>query len=169
MPRKGLIFWILKMKKLTLAEIKSGVLVDVPEKIEVKITVKGEVCSFETYIKIMDYSTAVAQMKAGVEKKEALASILADCIVDETGNQQFTEDEIRQHFNKPLIDALWEKIIEKNFLGKVSTQKMSLETVNSGQNLSSMESVEEPLQKQEATLAIESSNTGESMPSKEGA
>ena len=157
------------MKKLTLAEIKSGVLVDAPEKIEVEITVKGEPCSFETHIKIMDYSTAVAQMKAGVEKKEALASILADCIVDESGNQQFTEDEIRQHFNKPLIDALWEKIIEKNFLGKVNIPKTSSETVNSGQNLSSMESVEEPLQKQEATLAIESSNTGESIVSKEDA
>ena len=169
MPRKGLIFWILKMKKLTLAEIKSGVLVDAPEKIEVEIMVKGEPCSFETYIKIMDYSTAVAQMKAGLEKKEALASVLADCIVDESGEKQFTEDEVRQNFSKPLIDVIWEKIIEKNFLGKVSTQKMSLETVNSGQNLSSMESVAEPLQKQKSTSAIESSNTGESMPSKEGA
>jgi hypothetical protein len=94
---------------------------------------------------------------------------LADCIVDELGEKQFTEDEVRQRFNKPLIDAIWEKIIEKNFLGKVGTPKTSSETVNSGQNLSSMESVEEPLQKQEATLAIESSNTGESIVSKEDA
>lgn len=157
------------MNKLSIAEIKSGVLVDAPEKIEVEIMVKGEPCSFETHIKIMDYSTAVAQMKAGLEKKEALASILADCIVDESGEKQFTEDEVRQRFNKPLIDAIWEKIIEKNFLGKVGTPKTSSETVNSGQNLSSMESVEEPLQKQEATLAIESSNTGESIVSKEDA
>lgn len=157
------------MNKLSIADIKGGVLVDAPEKIEVEIMVKGEPCSFETHIKIMDYSTAVAQMKAGLEKKEALASILADCIVDESGEKQFTEDEVRQRFNKPLIDAIWEKIIEKNFLGKVGTPKTSSETVNSGQNLSSMESVEEPLQKQEATLAIESSNTGESIVSKEDA
>ncbi|MEK0212409.1 phage tail assembly chaperone family protein, TAC [Acinetobacter junii] len=157
------------MNKLSIADIKGGVLVDAPEKIEVEIMVKGEPCSFETHIKIMDYSTAVAQMKAGLEKKEALASILADCIVDELGEKQFTEDEVRQRFNKPLIDAIWEKIIEKNFLGKVGTPKTSSETVNSGQNLSSMESVEEPLQKQEATLAIESSNTGESIVSKEDA
>lgn len=165
----GLIFWIQEMNKLSIADIKGGVLVDAPEKIEVEIMVKGEPCSFETHIKIMDYSTAVAQMKAGLEKKEALASILADCIVDELGEKQFTEDEVRQRFNKPLIDAIWEKIIEKNFLGKVGTPKTSSETVNSGQNLSSMESVEEPLQKQEATLAIESSNTGESIVSKEDA
>lgn len=157
------------MNKLSIADIKGGVLVDAPEKIEVEIMVKGEPCSFETHIKIMDYSTAVAQMKAGLEKKEALASILADCIVDELGEKQFTEDEVRQRFNKPLIDAIWEKIIEKNFLGKVGTPKTSSETVNSGQNLCSMESVEEPLQKQEATLAIESSNTGESIVSKEDA
>lgn len=165
----GLLFWIQEMNKLSIADIKGGVLVDAPEKIEVEIMVKGEPCSFETHIKIMDYSTAVAQMKAGLEKKEALASILADCIVDELGEKQFTEDEVRQRFNKPLIDAIWEKIIEKNFLGKVGTPKTSSETVNSGQNLSSMESVEEPLQKQEATLAIESSNTGESIVSKEDA
>ncbi|WP_151769345.1 phage tail assembly chaperone family protein, TAC [Acinetobacter junii] len=157
------------MNKLSIADIKGGVLVDAPEKIEVEIMVKGEPCSFETHIKIMDYSTAVAQMKAGLEKKEALASILADCIVDELGEKQFTEDEVRQRFNKPLIDAIWEKIIEKNFLGKVGTQKTSSETVNSGQNLSSMESVEEPLQKQESTLAIESSSTGENIESKEDA
>lgn len=155
------------MNKLSIADIKRGVLVDAPEKIQVEIMVKGEPCSFETHIKIMDYSTAVAQMKAGLEKKAALASILADCIVDESGEKQFTEDEIRESFNKPLIDAIWEKIIEKNFLGKVGTPKTSSETVNSGQNLSSMESVEEPLQKQEATLAIESSNTGENIESKE--
>lgn len=157
------------MNKLSIAEIKSGVLVDAPEKIEVEIMVKGEPCSFETHIKIMDYSTAIAQMRANQENKEGLASILADCIVDESGEKQFTEEEIRQHFNKPLIDAIWAKIIEKNFLGKVGTPKTSSETVNSGQNLSSMESVEEPLQKQEATLAIESSNTGESIVSKEDA
>ncbi len=165
----GLLFWIQEMNKLSIADIKGGVLVDAPEKIEVEIMVKGEPCSFETHIKIMDYSTAVAQMKAGLEKKEALASILADCIVDELGEKQFTEDEVRQRFNKPLIDAIWEKIIEKNFLGKVGTQKTSSETVNSGQNLSSMESVEEPLQKQESTLAIESSSTGENIESKEDA
>lgn len=157
------------MNKLSIADIKSGVLVDAPEKIEVEIMVKGEPCSFETHIKIMDYSTAVAQMKAGLEKKEALASILADCIVDEFGEKQFTEDEVRLHFSKPLIDAIWEKIIEKNFLGKVVTPMMSSETVNSGQSLSSMESVEEPLQKQDATSAIESFSTGESIESKEDA
>lgn len=165
----GLLFWIQEMNKLSIADIKGGVLVDAPEKIEVEIMVKGEPCSFETHIKIMDYSTAIAQMRANQENKEGLASILADCIVDESGETQFTEEEIRQHFNKPLIDAIWAKIIEKNFLGKVGTPKTSSETVNSGQNLSSMESVEEPLQKQEATLAIESSNTGESIVSKEDA
>jgi hypothetical protein len=58
------------MNKLSIADIKGGVLVDAPEKIEVEIMVKGEPCSFETHIKIMDYSTAVAQMKAGLEKKK---------------------------------------------------------------------------------------------------
>ena len=94
---------------------------------------------------------------------------MADCIVDETGNQQFTEDEIRRHFNKPLIDALWEKIIEKNFLGKVNIPKTSSETVNSGQNSSSMELAVKPLRKRKPTSATGSSNTGESIVSKEDA
>ena len=152
------------MKKLTLAEIKGGVLVDAPEKIEVEITVKGEPHSFETYIKIMDYSTAVAQMKAGIEEKEALASILADCIVDESGKPEFTEAEIRATFSKPLIDAIWAKIIEKNYLGKVNTATTSSKTLNSGQNSSSTASVAEPSPKPRQASATESSSSGENMP-----
>lgn len=152
------------MKKLTLAEIKGGVLVDAPEKIEVEITVKGEPHSFETYIKIMDYSTAVAQMKAGIEKKEALASILADCIVDESGKSEFTEAEIRATFSKPLIDAIWEKIIEKNYLGKVNTATTSLEISNSGQNSSSTALAVKQSRKQKLPLATESSSSGENTP-----
>ena len=67
-------------KKLSLADIKAGILIDTPEKITVEIMVSGEPCEFETHIKIMDYSTAIAQMQANQENKEALASILADCI-----------------------------------------------------------------------------------------
>ena len=107
-------------KKLSLADIKSGILIDTPEKITVEILVNGEPCDFETHIKIMDYSTAIAQMEANQKNKEALASILADCIVDEQGEAIFTEDEIRLKFNKPFIEAIWAKILEKNFLGKVS-------------------------------------------------
>ena len=120
-------------KKLSLADIKAGILIDTPEKITVEIMVSGEPCEFETHIKIMDYSTAIAQMQANQEKKEALASILADCIVNEEGEPEFTEAEIRQHFSKPLIDAVWAEILKKNFLGKV-TAKQSLKEKNSGQS-----------------------------------
>ena len=146
-------------KKLSLADIKAGILIDTPEKITVEIMVSGEPCEFETHIKIMDYSTAIAQMQANQEKKEALASILADCIVNEEGEPEFTEAEIRQHFSKPLIDAVWAEILKKNFLGKV-TAKQSLKEKNSGQSLSSMESVEEPLPKPSETLVTENISTG---------
>lgn len=55
-------------KKLSLADIKSGILIDTPEKITVEILVNGEPCDFETHIKIMDYSTAIAQMEANQKK-----------------------------------------------------------------------------------------------------
>ena len=68
-------------KKLSLADIKSGILIDTPEKITVEILVNGEPCDFETHIKIMDYSTAIAQMEANQKNKEALASILAQLVL----------------------------------------------------------------------------------------
>ena len=148
------------MNKLSIAEIKSGVLVDAPEKIEVEIMVKGEPCSFETHIKIMDYSTAIAQMEANRNNKESLASILADCIVDEKGESIFTEDEIRLKFNKPFIDAIWAKILEKNFLGKVTPTTNSSKK-RSGQNSSSTASVEEQSPKPNKPLAIESLSSGD--------
>ena len=73
-------------KKLSIADIKSGILIDAPELITVEVVVKGKLCNFETYIKIMDYSTTIAQMEANRNNKESLASILADCIVDEKSN-----------------------------------------------------------------------------------
>ena len=146
-------------KKLSLADIKAGILIDTPEKITVEIMVSGEPCEFETHIKIMDYSTAIAQMQANQEKKEALASILADCIVNEEGEPEFTEAEIRQHFSKPLIDAVWAEILKKNFLGKV-TAKQNLKEKNSGQSLSSMALEVEPLPKPSETLVTENISTG---------
>lgn len=146
-------------KKLSLADIKAGILIDTPEKITVEIMVSGEPCEFETHIKIMDYSTAIAQMQANQEKKEALASILADCIVNEEGEPEFTEAEIRQHFSKPLIDAVWAEILKKNFLGKV-TAKQSLKEKNSGQSLSSTALEVEPLPKPSETLVTENISTG---------
>lgn len=154
-------------KKLSLADIKSGILIDVPEKITVKIMVNGELRDFETHIKIMDYSTAVAQMQANQAKKEALASILADCIVNETGECEFTEAEIRQHFNKPLIDAIWEEILKKNFLGKPSIEKKTLKKKSSGRSLSSTALAEKPLQKQNEPSAIENSSSGNNTDSEE--
>ena len=146
-------------KKLSLADIKAGILIDTPEKITVEIMVSGEPCEFETHIKIMDYSTAIAQMQANQEKKEALASILADCIVNEEGEPEFTEAEIRQHFSKPLIDAVWAEILKKNFLGKV-TAKQSLKEKNSGQSLSSTALEAEPLPKPSKALVTENTSTG---------
>ena len=155
-------------KKLSLADIKAGILIDRPEKITVEIMVSGEPCEFETYIKIMDYSTAIAQMQANQEKKEALASILADCIVSEKGEPEFTEDEIRQHFSKPLIDAVWAEILKKNFLGK-ATAKPNLNEKNSGQNLSSTALEAEPLPKPSEALVTENTSTGGSTESAEEA
>lgn len=146
-------------KKLSLADIKAGILIDTPEKITVEIMVSGEPCEFETHIKIMDYSTAIAQMQANQEKKEALASILADCIVNEDGEPEFTEAEIRQHFSKPLIDAVWAEILKKNFLGK-ATAKQNLKEKNSGQSLSSTALEAEPLPKPSETLATENISIG---------
>lgn len=155
-------------KKLSLADIKSGILIDVPEKITVEIMVNGEPRDFETHIKIMDYSTAIAQMQANQAKKEALASILADCIVNEAGEREFTEAEIREHFNKPLIDAIWEEILKKNFLGKSSIEKKTLKKKSSGRNLSSTALEEKPLQKQNEPSAIENSSSGNNTNSEEG-
>ncbi|WP_127493071.1 phage tail assembly chaperone family protein, TAC [Acinetobacter calcoaceticus] len=150
------------MTKLTLDDIKSGALVDVPEKIDVEIMVKGQPRTIETFIKIMDYTTAIAQMAANKAGREGLASILADCIVKENGEPEFTEEQIRKLFNKPLIDAIWEKIVQKNLLGKVIATKKLSETKKSGRNSSSTASRAKRSLKQKETLVIESSASGDS-------
>lgn len=120
------------MKKLSLKDIKSGVLMGSPEKITVQIKLNGEDCEFDTYILPFSYETAVAQMRAYGEKKEALAGILASVICDEKGKVLFTEQEIRTKFNQAFVDSIWVKITEINLLGK----KPSLpKTMNSSSKL----------------------------------
>ena len=106
------------MKKLSLKDIKSGALMGKPEHVTVQIKVNGEDAEFDTYIQPFSYNTAVAQMKAYGENKESLAGILASVICDESGNLEFTEDEIRTRFNQALVDALWTKIFDVNVMGK---------------------------------------------------
>ncbi|NUF19342.1 phage tail assembly chaperone family protein, TAC [Acinetobacter baumannii] len=155
------------MNKLSIEDILSGALVGKPELIEVDIVVNGKPCTFETYIKIMDYDTAKAQMEANTEGREGLASILADCIVTEDGQRIFTEEQVRQKFNKHLIDALWAKILEKNFLGKLNTPKKSSGNLRSGQNSSKVVSRGRRSAKQKQNLVIENSSSGNNIDSGE--
>ena len=106
------------MKKLSLKDIKSGILMTEPEKITVEIKLNGEDFEFDTYILPFSYETAVAEMKAYGEKKEALAGILASVVCDDKGKLAFTEEEIRTKFNQALVNAIWAKIVEVNMLGK---------------------------------------------------
>lgn len=148
------------MNKLSVDEILSGALVGKPELIEVDIVVNGEPRTFETHIKIMDYETAKAQMNANNEGREGLACILADCIVTESGEPIFTEEQVRKNFNKHLIQAIWDKILEKNFLGKSSTPKTSLPNSKSGRNLSKTASRGQRSVKQKRTSVTENSSSG---------
>ena len=109
------------MKKLSLKDIKSGFLMGKPEEITVNIKVHGEDCEFNTFILPFSYDTAVAQLKAFGEKKEALAGILASVICDADGKLVLTEEDVRKKFNQALVDAIWSKIVEINVLGKTQT------------------------------------------------
>ena len=134
------------MNKLSIEDILSGALVGKPELIEVDIVVSGEPRTFE--------------MNANTEGREGLASILADCIVTETGERVFTEEQVRLKFNKHLIDAIWQKILEKNFLGKSSTQKKSSTNLSSGQNSSKTVSRGKRSAKQKRNSVTENSSSG---------
>lgn len=142
------------MKKLSLKDIKSGVLMGKPEEITVQIKVSGEDCEFNTFILPFSYDTAVAQLKAFGEKKEALAGILASVICDKNGKLEFTEDDIRTKFNQALVDSIWAKIVEVNVLGKMPTLA---QTTNSSSKLESQ--AEKPTQKSKRFRSQKSKNT----------
>lgn len=146
------------MKKLSLKDIKSGVLVGQPVPAIINIVVSGEDCQIDTFIKPFNYQTAVAAYKAYGENKEALAGIIASCLCDENGELQFTEDEVRQHFSQHLVDAVWTEIYKVNNIAG----KSNLQTTNakSGTSSSSTESVEKPLKKPSKPSATKSSSGG---------
>jgi len=111
------------MKKLSIEQIKNGELIGKPEFVAIKVKLNGEDREFETYILPFSYQTAVAQMQAYGEKKEALAGILASVICDKKGNLIFTEDDIREKFNQALVDAIWSEVVSINMLGKKSNSQ----------------------------------------------
>ncbi|MCU7696195.1 phage tail assembly chaperone family protein, TAC [Acinetobacter sp. AYS6] len=123
------------MKKLSADQIKSGILLGKPEQVTVQVLVNGEKSEFTTYIKPFNYQSAVANMKAYGENKEALAGILASCITDEHGVPTFTEDEVRLHFSQALVDIIWVKIVEINVMGK-QTLKSTTEKSSSSKSRS---------------------------------
>ena len=77
-----------------------------PELVTVQIKLNGEEVDYDTYVLPFSYGTAVAQMKAYGENKEALAGVLASVICDEKGKLTFTEDEVRTLFNRALGEAM---------------------------------------------------------------
>ena len=115
------------MKKIDITEIKSGSLLGQPEKVVVQIKLGSEAAEFDTYVKPFSYDTAVAHLRAYGEKKESLAGILASCICDESGKLEFSEEDIRTKFPQALVEAIWNKVIEVNVMGKTqsSNQKPS--------------------------------------------
>lgn len=139
------------MKKLSLSDIKSGSLIKNIEKATVTIKVNGEDAEFDTHIKPFSYATAVAQMKAYGEDKEALAGVLSSCLCDEKGVLLFSEAEVRENFSQALVDALWEKIYEVNILGK---NQKSTQIPNS--SVKSQSPQEEPLPKSKNSTARKS-------------
>lgn len=142
------------MKKISVDQIKSGALLGKPEKISVEIMLDGEKTEFDTFIMPFSYKTAVAQMQAYGDKKEALAGILASVICDEDGVSVFTEDDIRERFNQALVDLVWNKVIEINMLGKKSSSTMKMSS-----SLKSDSQQEKPIQKSRTSHTLKSKDT----------
>lgn len=125
-----------------------------PEKITIQIKIEGEDFEFETHILPFSYATAVAQMQAYGENKEALAGVLASVICDEKGKLEFNEKEIREQFNQAFVDLIWNKIVEINMLGK----KPSLVQTTNSSSKSEL-SAEKVIVKSKSSRSQKSKNT----------
>lgn len=136
------------MKKILLSEIKSGSLIGKLEKVSVSILMNGEACEFDTNIKPFSYSTAIENMKAFEQEKEALAGIIASSLYDDEGEKIFTADEVRNSFSQALTNAVWMKILEVNGLGKKAKEENSNQIQNSSAKSESLQ--DEVLQKSES-------------------
>lgn len=134
------------MKKISLSEIKSGSLIGNMESVSIPIVMNGEECEFDTHIKPFSYATAIENMKAFNEEKEALAGIIASSLCDDKGENLFTADEVRNNFSQALTNAVWAKIVEVNGLGK--KEENSNQTPNSSAKSESPQ--DEVLQKSES-------------------
>jgi len=148
-------------KKISIAEIQSGVLLGAPIAISVPITLNDEECEFDTHIKPFSYATVVARWRAVGQEKEALAGTIASCICDEAGKLTFTEDQVREKFSEELIEAIWQKICDVNNIGGKS-KTTSSKTMKSLPNSSSTASGGTRSKRSSKTSASKNSVTGAS-------
>lgn len=116
----------------------------------------GETYTATVYVRPMSYHTAVAEISATRNGKDALAARIAECICDEKGTPIFTAADITGEADPdnrgPLCSALIYALL--GAIGSVSSmgkkKRRSATTKSSGTNSSSTASAEEPSQKPSA-------------------
>lgn len=112
---------ILDIKKLQAIGAFTGGIV----KREIEFEARGKVHKFDVYVRPLSYQSAVAELAAVANKKDAVASRIASSICDENGNPVFTAEDItgeadpeRGQMDGGLVIALLSAIGEVNGLGK---------------------------------------------------
>ena len=114
---------------------KSGGFAGPPVKKEVTFTAGGEEVTGTVWVRRLSYQSAVGDLKAMGRDGEVAAERIANCILDESGNQMYAVHDITGYYDdgRPVLDAegnprggfvesllyaLWEVIAEVNGLGK---------------------------------------------------
>lgn len=114
---------------------KSGGFAGPPVQKEITFTAGGQEVTGTVWVRRLSYQSAVGDIKAMELNGEVAAARIANCILDEQGNQMYAIHDItgyyddgspvldgegnpRGGFVESLLHALWEAIAEVNDLGK---------------------------------------------------
>lgn len=137
--------------KIELGKNTAEVFTGPPVERDIAWAMHGEDYTATVFIRRMSYASAVGELHAYREKTEPVAARIASCVLDADGKPLFSVEDItgesdptRGPLDAGLTWALLAAINEVNSLGKPTMQ------MSSGTNLSSPESVDEPLPKQKS-------------------
>lgn len=114
---------------------KSGGFAGAPVKREISFTVGDNEITGTVWVRRMSYQSAVGDIRAMSNENEIAAARIANCIVDENGQQMYQISDITGYYpdGSPVLDAdgnprggfveslllaLWQVIAEVNGLGK---------------------------------------------------
>lgn len=99
-----------KPKKINLADVKKGSMVGEIHKKTVEFVHNGEQMSVDIKVQTLPFGVTESLLKRWNNDEDVVAEWISKALVDDEGNQQFTEEEVDKNFVQGMAAAIFDEV-----------------------------------------------------------